>query len=79
MAQSLGKSFHRVLRKATGGGSTTKRAGHLYLLLVGHRATSKAALALLRSVAKKLGGQKTEAQALAILLSSSDYLAKIGP
>jgi uncharacterized protein (TIGR03118 family) len=78
LAQSFGKSLHRVLHQLTGGGSTTKRARQLFLHLLDHPATTKADVALVRSVARKLGLPKTEAKALALLLGSSDYLAKIG-
>jgi uncharacterized protein (TIGR03118 family) len=77
LIQSLGKSFRTTLRKFTGGGSTTKQAQRLFLHFVGHNPDPKADKALLRSIAKKLSKPKTANQALALLLSSSQFLAEL--
>jgi uncharacterized protein (TIGR03118 family) len=77
LVDSFGKSLHRVVRQLTGGGSTSRRARRLFQNLVNHAPDPKGDAALLRGVTRKLARRATEDQALALVLGSPGYLAKV--
>jgi uncharacterized protein (TIGR03118 family) len=77
LVESFGGRARRAVIHLSGKGSTIQRAARLFESLVGHAPTA-ADGSLLAAVARKLGRRGNPDLALALVLGSPEYLARLG-